>query len=100
MKKRKNRPLESIIALKETHLESSFFCDLCMNCGLCAEYCPFDAIKMDREYELASRNWVGNIYNLEKLLRTEAYHAAIHPLAFERECSARAAKNACRTDGG
>jgi len=81
---------------------SEFFIDtdVCMNCGLCAEYCPFDAIKMDREYELASRKRAGNIYNLEKLLRPEAYHAAIHPLAFERERSARAAKNARRTDGG
>jgi len=80
---------------------SEFFIDTdwCMNCGLCAEYCPFDAIKMDREYELASGNRAGNIYNLEKLLRPEAYHAAIHPLAFEREQSLRAAKNARRADG-
>jgi NADH-quinone oxidoreductase subunit I len=73
--------------------------DVCMNCGLCAEFCPFDAIKMDREYELASRNRAGNIYNLEKLLRPEAYHAAIHPRAFERERSARAAKTARRGEG-
>jgi NADH-quinone oxidoreductase subunit I len=25
--------------------------DICMNCGFCAEYCPFDAIKMDHDYE-------------------------------------------------
>ncbi len=25
-----------------------------MNCGYCAEFCPFDAIKMDHDYELAS----------------------------------------------
>jgi NADH-quinone oxidoreductase subunit I len=74
--------------------------DVCMNCGLCAEYCPFDAIKMDRDYELASRNRKGNIFRLEKLLRPEAHHAAIHPQAFERERAARAAKIARRTDGG
>ncbi len=28
--------------------------DICMNCGFCAEFCPFDAIKMDHDYELAS----------------------------------------------
>lgn len=73
--------------------------DLCMNCGLCAEYCPFDAIQMDREYELASCNRVGHVYNLDKLLKPEAYHAAIHPEAFAREEFARAAKSARRTDG-
>jgi NADH-quinone oxidoreductase subunit I len=73
--------------------------DLCMNCGLCAEYCPFDAIQMDREYELASRNRAGNIYNLDKLLKPEAYHAAIHPQAFAEERAAREAKNSRRMDG-
>lgn len=27
----------------------------CMMCGLCVEACPFDAIEMSHEYELASR---------------------------------------------
>ena len=26
---------------------------VCMSCNLCAETCPFDAIKMDNEFELA-----------------------------------------------
>jgi NADH-quinone oxidoreductase subunit I len=30
--------------------------DICMNCGFCAEYCPFDAIKMDHDYELSVYN--------------------------------------------
>ncbi len=25
-----------------------------MNCGFCAEYCPFDAIKMDHDFDIAS----------------------------------------------
>jgi len=28
--------------------------DICMNCGLCAEYCSFDSIKMDHNYEITS----------------------------------------------
>ena len=28
--------------------------DVCMNCGLCSEYCPFDAIKMDHNFELSN----------------------------------------------
>ena len=29
--------------------------DICMNCGFCAEFCPFDAIKMDHDYEIAAQ---------------------------------------------
>ncbi len=71
--------------------------DRCMNCGYCAEYCPFDAIRMDREYELASRNRSGHVYNLEKLGRPVSYHARIHPAAFAREEAERAQKQARRT---
>ncbi len=71
--------------------------DRCMNCGYCAEYCPFDAIRMDREYELASRNRSGHVYNLEKLGRPLEYHAQIHPAAFAREEAGRAQKQARRT---
>ena len=71
--------------------------DLCMNCGYCAEYCPFDAIRMDREYELASRNRAGHLYNLERLQKPESYHAAIHPAAFAREPAQRALRQARRT---
>jgi NADH-quinone oxidoreductase subunit I len=68
--------------------------DRCMNCGYCAEYCPFDAIRMDREYELASPDRSGHLYNLEMLQKPEAYHAAIHPAAFAREQAERARRQA------
>ena len=66
--------------------------DRCMNCGYCAEYCPFGAIRMDREYELASPDRAGHLYNLGMLSKPEAYHAAIHPAQFAKEQAARASR--------
>ena len=52
-----------------------------MNCGLCAEFCPFDAIQMDHDYEIATRDrWTDLRYDLKKLSKPASYHAAIHPL--------------------
>jgi NADH-quinone oxidoreductase subunit I len=54
--------------------------DVCMNCGYCAEFCPFDAIKMDHDYELASYDRVqDHIFNLERLLKPAEYYADIRP---------------------
>jgi NADH-quinone oxidoreductase subunit I len=66
--------------------------DRCMNCGYCAEYCPFDAIRMDREYELASPDRAGHLYNLDMLSKPESYHAAIHPNQCAKEQAARASR--------
>ncbi len=69
--------------------------DICMNCGFCAEYCPFDAIKMGHEYEIATANrQIGHIYNKEKLGKSVTYYSWIRPLNFTREEEARAAKAA------
>ena len=60
--------------------------DLCMNCGLCVEYCPFDSIKMDHDYEIASYNrFEDNIFDLEKLLKSDSYYADIRPLNYQKE---------------
>ena len=68
-----------------------------MNCGLCAEYCPFDAIKMDHDYELAVYDrHANNIYNKEKLLKPVSYYASIRPLNYEAEEKARAAAAAAK----
>jgi NADH-quinone oxidoreductase subunit I len=71
-----------------------------MNCGLCAEYCPFDAIKMDHDYEISVYNRLEkNIYDKERLSRPVEYYASIRPTNYNREEAARAeaeAKKAAR----
>jgi NADH-quinone oxidoreductase subunit I len=59
-----------------------------MNCGLCAEYCPFDAIKMDHNYELASYDRKSNVYDKAKLGKPLSYYASIRPINYAREQTA------------
>ncbi|HSG44158.1 MAG TPA: 4Fe-4S binding protein, partial [Anaerolineales bacterium] len=68
--------------------------DICMNCGFCAEYCPFDAIKMDHDFEIAS--YGRNVYNMEKLLKPSSYYQSIRPENFAREEAARKEKEAAK----
>jgi len=75
---------------------SEFFidADICMNCGLCAEFCPFDAIKMDHDYELATHG--RNVFDKWKLAKPAGYYENIRPINAARENAARAAKEAAR----
>ena len=51
--------------------------------GLCAEYCPFDAIKMDQNFELSnSERHVTHVYSLPDLLVSSEYYARTHPEAW------------------
>ncbi|MCA1899508.1 MAG: 4Fe-4S binding protein [Chloroflexi bacterium] len=68
--------------------------DICMNCGFCAEYCPFDAIKMDHDIDIAS--YGRSVYNLEKLLKPVSYYAEIRPLNYNAEEEERRAKEAAK----
>jgi len=63
--------------------------DICMNCGYCAEYCPFDAIKMDHDYELASYDRKSNVYDKVKLGKPVSYYASVRPINYAREEDAR-----------
>jgi NADH-quinone oxidoreductase subunit I len=74
--------------------------DVCMNCGLCAEYCPFDAIKMDQNFELSNyERHQSHIYSLEDLLVSSAYYAQTHPEAWSSpEEEAERAKVAKKKD--
>ncbi len=54
---------------------------VCMNCGICAEVCPFDSIYMDGQYELATGDRFGGLlFNKETLARSTDYHAQLRPL--------------------
>jgi NADH-quinone oxidoreductase subunit I len=68
-----------------------------MNCGFCAEYCPFDAIKMDHDYELSVYDRLEhNIYDKEKLSKPVSYYAEIRPTNYAREEAARAEAEAAK----
>ena len=75
--------------------------DICMNCGFCEEFCPFDAIKMDHDYELSNYNRFENhIVDLERLGRPVSYYASIKPGIYAEEEAARAQKKAEKTAKG
>jgi NADH-quinone oxidoreductase subunit I/electron transport complex protein RnfC len=50
-----------------------------MSCGLCAEVCPFDAIKMDHEFELATDLHHGMTIDKAGLNRPVSYYQKIAP---------------------
>lgn len=71
--------------------------DICMNCGYCAEFCPFDAIKMDHDYEIASHDRMkDNLYDLTKLLKPASYYQSIRPLNYAREEAIKEAELAAK----
>jgi len=53
---------------------------VCMSCQICVEVCPFDAIKMDVEYELSTADRFGKLL-LDKrdLAKPNEYYWKIHP---------------------
>ncbi len=58
---------------------------ICMNCGICEEACPFDAIYMDHEFELAEYGRFEDLnYTKEKLLKSAEYFKKIRPTDAER----------------
>jgi NADH-quinone oxidoreductase subunit I len=66
-------------------LPEDFFIDMdvCMNCGFCSEYCPFDAIKMDHNFELSNQErHQSHIYSLQDLLVSSEFYARTHPEAW------------------
>lgn len=53
---------------------------VCMQCQICVEVCPFDAIKMDTDYEKARFGRFDELVeHLDDLLKSNAYYHSIHP---------------------
>ena len=77
---------------------------VCMNCQICVEVCPFDAIKMDHEYEIATRDrFKALLLDREQLAKPNSYFHSIRPeeaaevdgrLAAERKAAEEKAKAA------
>ena len=83
----------------KTPAEFAIDVDLCMNCGYCAEYCPFDAIKMDHDYELASYDRMNaNIHHKDRLLKPASYYASIRPVNYALEEAIKAEEAARKAE--
>ncbi len=53
---------------------------VCMSCQICVEVCPFDAIKMDVEYELSTADRFGALLlRKDQLAKPNDYYHKIHP---------------------
>jgi len=53
---------------------------VCMSCQICVEVCPFDAIKMDVEYELSTGDRFGGLLiRKQQLAKPNDYYSKIHP---------------------
>jgi NADH-quinone oxidoreductase subunit I len=51
-----------------------------MSCQICVEVCPFEAIKMDNEFELATGDRFGGLlYDRHQLARSNEYYHSVHP---------------------
>ena len=51
-----------------------------MSCQICVEVCPFEAIKMDTEFELSTTDRFGGLlYDRDQLSKSNEYYHEIHP---------------------
>jgi NADH-quinone oxidoreductase subunit I len=55
---------------------------VCMSCGICAEVCPFESIKMDTQFELSTADRFGGLLvHKQQLAKSNAHYRRIHPTA-------------------
>src|SRR5713101_8211117 len=53
---------------------------VCMSCQICVEVCPFEAIKMDTEFELSNPDrFEGLLARKANLAKSNVYYRQIHP---------------------
>ncbi len=51
-----------------------------MSCQICVEVCPFEAIKMDTEFELSRTDRFGGLlFDREELAKSNEHYHKIHP---------------------
>src|SRR5438874_10943559 len=54
---------------------------VCMSCQICVEVCPFEAIKMDKEFELSKRErFDALLQRKSELSKSNTYYHGIHPI--------------------
>jgi len=65
---------------------------VCMSCQICVEVCPFESIKMDKEFELSTRERFESLrLHLGDLAKSNDYYRKIRPTE-SAEVDARMAK--------
>jgi NADH-quinone oxidoreductase subunit I len=67
---------------------AEFYIDaaVCMSCSFCTEFCPFDAIRMNHDFELAVYDRYPHlVYNMAELTVPLEYYAALWPTQFAEE---------------
>ncbi|MGH9616297.1 MAG: 4Fe-4S dicluster domain-containing protein [Acidobacteriaceae bacterium] len=74
---------------------------VCMSCQICVEVCPFDAIKMDTDFELSTTNrFSALLWDRERLSRSNEYYHKIHPTeatAVDAQLAAERARMAAKS---
>ena len=57
---------------------------VCMSCQICVEVCPFEAIKMDKVFELSQRErFDALLLRKSDLAKSNGYYHEIHPVEAE-----------------
>ena len=68
---------------------------VCMSCQICVEVCPFDAIKMDTDYELSTTNrFSALLWDKHHLAKSNEHYHKIHPTEAAAVDAALAAERA------
>jgi NADH-quinone oxidoreductase subunit I len=69
---------------------------VCMSCQICVEVCPFEAIKMDKVFELSRRErFDALLQRKSELSKSNTYYHSIHPIE-AAEVDARLAEAAAK----
>jgi len=79
---------DSDAAGKPVTRPAEFYIDaaVCMSCSFCVEFCPFDAIKMNHDYELAVYDrYPQLVYDKAELTVPVEYYAALWPVQYAAE---------------